>query len=259
MVIKDKVVVVTGGGNGIGRAMCRRFAAEEARGIVVADLDDERAIQLAREIGGLAVQCDVASESEMKRLVRRTIDTFGTIDLFCSNAGITTKGGLETSNDDWQRLWDVNMMSHLYAARAVIPGMLERGSGYLLQTASAAGLLTEIGSAAYSVTKHASVAFAEWLSVQYRGSGIGVSCLCPLGVDTDMLDEDDPIHQFLRLSAIQPEDVADAAVVGIAEERFLILPHPEVAEFFRFKADDYERWLRGMRRLQDKLTTRRAA
>ncbi len=254
MQIKDKVVVVTGGANGIGQALCQRFAAEGARGVVVADLDQQTARALAQEIGGLAVPCDVSVEGNVIDLVERTVDVFGPIDLFCSNAGITAKGGIETPDEDWQHIWEVNVLSLLYAARSVIPGMLERGSGYLLQTASGAGLLTEIGSAAYSVSKHASVALAEWLSIRYGASGIGVSCLCPLGVETDMLDKNDPIHEFLRLSAIRPEEVAEAVLRGLADERFLILPHPEVAEFLHYKTDDHERWLRGMRRLQEKLT-----
>jgi NAD(P)-dependent dehydrogenase (short-subunit alcohol dehydrogenase family) len=251
MKIQDKVVVVTGGANGIGRALCRRFAAEGARGVVVADLDTEGATTVAKEIDGLAITTNVSSEADIVRLVAQTIDAFGPIDLFCSNAGIFGEaGGAEVPNDAWQQIWDVNVMAHIYAARVVLPGMLARGAGYLLQIASAAGLLTQVGAAPYSVTKHAAVAFAEWLSITHGDAGIKVSCVCPLGVRTQMLlGHDGERESFLRAGALAPEDVAEAVVAGLAEERFLILPHPEVAEYFRRRADDNDRWLRGMRRL----------
>ncbi|MEZ6042305.1 MAG: SDR family oxidoreductase [Planctomycetaceae bacterium] len=190
----------------------------------------------------------------MQSLVRQAIEKFGRIDIFCSNAGITARDGLECSNKDWQRLWDVNVMSRMYAARAVVPHMLESGGGYLLHTASAAALLTEIGSAGYSVTKHADLAMAEWLSVCYGRQGIRVSCICPLGVYTDMLDDSDPIHRYLHLHALTADQVADSVVEGIRKEEFLILPQPEVAEFFQLKAEDRDRWIRGMQRLRQKLT-----
>jgi NAD(P)-dependent dehydrogenase (short-subunit alcohol dehydrogenase family) len=251
MRIQDKVVVVTGGAHGIGRALCRRFAAEQARSVVVADIDGEAAASVANEIGGLAVVTNVTSEVEIKRLVAQTIADLGPIDLFCSNAGIFgVTGGPEVPDEEWRQIWNVNVMAHIYAARAVLPGMLERGSGYLLQTASAAGLLTQVGAAPYSVTKHAAVAFAEWLAITYGAAGIRVSCLCPQGVRTRMLlGEDGNRESFLREGALEPDEVAAAVVAGIAEERFLILPHPQVAEYFRRKADDYDRWLRGMQRL----------
>jgi NAD(P)-dependent dehydrogenase (short-subunit alcohol dehydrogenase family) len=253
MRLSDRVAVVTGGGGGIGAALCRRFAAEGARGVVVADRDADAARSVAAEFGGLAVAADVAVEADVVRLVDLATAEFGPIDLFCSNAGIATTGGVETLDADWQRTWDVNVMAHVYAARAVLPGMLARGHGYLLQTASAAGLLTQLGSAPYAVTKHAAVALAEWLSVTHGAAGITVSCLCPLGVETDMLRRvEGGIGAMLRTDALTPEAVAEAVVAGLAEERFLILPHPQVAEYFRHKADDYERWLRGMRRLQEK-------
>ena len=184
------------------------------------------------------------------------LDEFGAIDLFCSNAGIGGgSGGIDTSDADWEHTWRVNVMAHVYAARAVLPGMLERGSGYLLQTASAAGLLTQIGSAPYAVTKHAAVAFAEWLAVTYGDRGIRVSCLCPQGVRTPMLDSASArVRGLLDESAIEPDAVADAVIAGLADERFLILPHPEVAEYVRRKAADHDRWLRGMRRLQERAT-----
>jgi NAD(P)-dependent dehydrogenase (short-subunit alcohol dehydrogenase family) len=255
MLLRDKVVVVTGGANGIGRALCRRFAAEGARAVIVADMDGAGAAQVAEEIGGLAVPTDVSVETDIARLVERAIAAYGQIDLFCSNAGILgTPGGAEVPNDDWQRIWDVNVMAHIYAARGVLPGMLARGDGYLLTTASAAGLLTFVDGAAYAVTKHAAVAFAEWLAIAHGDAGIKVSCLCPQGVRTKMLlGEDGTQEHFLLEGALEPEAVAEAVVHGLAAERFLILPHPEVAEYFRHKADDYDRWLRGMRRIRAKM------
>ncbi|HXU08450.1 MAG TPA: SDR family oxidoreductase [Blastocatellia bacterium] len=251
MKLTDKVAVVTGGANGIGRALCQRFAAEGARGVVVADLDGERAAALAREIGGIAVTTDVSREGDIVNLVARATKAYGAIDLFCSNAGIGTPGGVDEPNEVWQRIWEVNVMAHIYAARAVIPGMLARGEGYIVATASAAGLLAQIGSAPYSVTKHAAVAFAEWLSITHGDAGIRVSCLCPQGVNTDLLRRSaGGPGEFLRANALEPDAVAEAVVKAIDEERFLILPHPEVEEYFRRKATDYDRWLRGMRRLQ---------
>ena len=188
MNVRDKVVVVTGGGSGIGRALCRRFAIEGAKGIAVADLDETQARAVAAEIGALPVKTDVSIEADVQGLVERVTSELGPIDLFCSNAGIILNGGPETPDADWQRIWNVNVMSHVYAARAVLPAMQARGQGYLLQVASAAGLLTQIGSAPYSVTKHAAVGFAEWLSITYGAAGIKVSCVCPQGVRTPMLD-----------------------------------------------------------------------
>jgi NAD(P)-dependent dehydrogenase (short-subunit alcohol dehydrogenase family) len=249
--LREKVVVVTGGANGIGRALCRRFAAEGTRAVVVADLDAVAAETVADEIGGIAIGTDVARESDIARLVMQTVSDAGPIDLFCSNAGIAITGGEETPNAEWQRVWDVNLMAHVYAARHVLPAMVERGSGYLLQTVSAAGLLTHIQSATYAVTKHASLAFAEWLAVAYADRGIRVSALCPQGVRTDMLRRAaEQGRGFLVDGAIEPEQVADEVVKGLADERFLILPHPEVAEYFRRKATNYDRWLRGMARLR---------
>jgi NAD(P)-dependent dehydrogenase (short-subunit alcohol dehydrogenase family) len=251
MEVRGKVVVVTGGGSGIGAALCRRFAVEGARGIAVADLNESLARDVAAEFGGLAIKADVGVEGDVQQLVEQVTAKLGPIDLFCSNAGIILMGGSETPEAEWERIWQVNVMSHVYAARAVLPGMLARGSGYLLQTASAAGLLTQIGSAPYSVTKHAAVGYAEWLSITHAAAGIQVSCLCPQGVRTEMLHRSTGgIADHLRESAIEPEDVAEAVIAGLAAEQFLILPHPEVAEYFRHKADDYERWLRGMRRWQ---------
>jgi NAD(P)-dependent dehydrogenase (short-subunit alcohol dehydrogenase family) len=253
MKLTGKVVVVTGGGNGIGRALCRRFAAEGAKAVVVADLNAGTATQVADEIGGTAITADVSREADVVSLVTRTMAQHGGIDLFCSNAGIAVNGDEHTPDAEWARCWDVNVMAHVYAARAVIPHMLERGSGYLLQTVSAAGLLTHPQSATYAVTKHASLAFAEWLSMTYGDRGIIVSALCPQGVRTDMLrraEAEGTRRSFLLDSALEPEQVADDVVKGIEAERFLILPHPEVAEYVQRKATDHDRWLRGMRRLR---------
>ena len=253
MRLTDKVVVVTGGGNGIGRALCRRFALEGVKAVVVADVDGITAAQVADEIGGTAITCDVSREADVGALVSLTIARHGAIDLFCSNAGIAVNGDEHTPDAEWARCWDVNVMAHVYAARAVVPHMLERGGGYLLQTVSAAGLLTHPQSATYAVTKHASLAFAEWLSITYGDRGITVSALCPQGVRTDMLrraEAEGTRRSFLLDSAVEPEQVADDVVKGIEAERFLILPHPEVAEYVRRKAGDPDRWLRGMRRLR---------
>jgi NAD(P)-dependent dehydrogenase (short-subunit alcohol dehydrogenase family) len=253
MELKGCVAVVTGGASGIGRALCQRFAAEGARGIVVADLSESGAQAVATEVKGLAVACDVAVESQIVELVRRAEAAYGPIDLFVSNAGLATKGGAEAPDADWQLNWDVHVMSHVYAARAVLPGMIERGRGYLLNTASAAGLLTEMGSAPYSVTKHAAVAFAEWLSIQHHEAGIRVSCLCPMGVTTNMLTVDNPHVNYLKLTAVSPEHVAEECVKAIREERFMVLPHPEVKEFYVYRANDTDRWMNGMRRLNKKI------
>lgn len=257
MELRDKVVVVTGGASGIGAALCRRFAEEGAREVVVADLDADGATAVAGEIGGTAVATNVAVEADVKALAERTVAAHGPIDLFCSNAGIAIGGGVEVIDEEWQRIWDVNLMAHVYAARAVLPGMLARGEGYLLNTASAAGLLTNLGAAPYAVTKHAAVALAEWLAITHGDAGIKVSVLCPQGVRTPMLlggaDAGDEAAAMLLAGAIEPEDVATAVVEGLRAESFLILPHPEVAEYLRRKTDDYDRWLGGMRRLQARI------
>jgi len=243
-------VVVTGGGNGIGRALCRRFAAEGAQAVVVADLDGPAARQVALEIGCPDFCLDVSSEADIQMLVDETLKKYGRIDLFCSNAGIATEGDQCLPDREWQRIWEINVLAHIFAARAVLPSMLARKQGYLLQTVSAAGLLTSIGSAPYAVTKHAALALAEWLSITYGDSGIKVSALCPQGVKTKMLENAAGGESFLLEGALTAEEVADAVVKGLEAEQFLILPHPEVLEYFRRKAADYDRWLRGMRRLQ---------
>lgn len=242
--------MVTGGGNGIGRALARRFAAEGAKAVVVADIDQEAARQVANEIGGRGMSVDVSSEADVQKLVDETLKLHGRIDLFCSNAGIATEGDCTVSDREWQRIWEINVVAHIYAARAVLPGMLARKEGYLLQTVSAAGLLTSIGSAPYAVTKHAALALAEWLAITYGDQGIKVSVLCPQGVRTRMLEGAAGGESFLLEGAITAEQAADAVIQGLDAEQFLILPHPEVLDYLRRKTADYDRWLRGMRRLQ---------
>jgi len=253
MDIQGRVVVITGGANGIGRALCRAFAAANVRTVIVADLDEQGAKRVADEIKGVAIATNVGKESEVKRLVEQVSKQFGRIDVFCSNAGVGVQGGPDAPDSDWQRSWDVNVMAHIYAARAVLPQMLARKEGYLVQTVSAAGLLAQIGSAPYSVTKHAAMSFAEWLAITYGDQGIRVSALCPQGVRTNMLfNAEFGGGAFLLEGALEPEQVAADVIKAVTEERFLILPHPEVAKYFQNKANDYERWLRGMRKLQAK-------
>jgi len=248
MELRGSVVVVTGGGNGIGAALCRRFAAEGA-GVVVADLDGNAARAVASEIGGEGRTLDVTDQGAVAGLVADVVGERGRIDLYCSNAGIALGTGPETPDQDWRRIWDVNTMSHVLMARHVVPAMLEAGGGYLLGTISAAGLLNAMTSAPYGMTKAAALSFFEWLAIAY-GDRIRVSCLCPQGVRTRMLELDEGMGALLRESALTPEQVAGSVVAGLREERFLILPHPEVATYFERKASDYDRWLRGMRRLR---------
>src|SRR3954452_24813520 len=255
MDVRDGIVVVTGGGSGIGAARARRFAAEGARRVVVVDRDLAAAQVVADEVDGVAELVDVTDAAALNGLVDRTLAREGEIDLFCSNAGMATGAGLEDADGAWQRAFEVNVLAQVYAARAVVPGMLARGRGWLLNTASAAGLLTSPGDAPYAVTKHGSVALAEWLAVTYGGSGIGVSVLCPLGVATPLLM--DPLAAgaagaragAASAEIITAEQVAGAVVAGLAEERFLILPHPQVGTFWAQKASDPDRWLAGVRRL----------
>lgn len=258
MELRDKVVLVTGGANGIGRALCQRFVVEGVRGLAIVDREAKGSQELALELGPttIGLAADVAREADVVSAVRATEERFGPIDLLVSNAGIGTGGGVEAPNEAWQQIWEVNLMAHVYAARAVLPGMLARGEGYLLHTASAAGLLTNIGAAPYSVTKHAAVGLAEWLSITHGDQGIKVSCLCPQGVRTNMLlagADDAAGAVVLAQGAIEPEVVAEAVVQGLAAETFLILPHPEVLTHFQRKAGDYDRWLGGMRKLQRRI------
>ena len=244
MKLADKIVVVTGAAQGIGAALCVRFAQDGARAVVAADIKPAAGV----------VACDVSREDDVRRLIEETEEKFGPIDLFCSNAGIAVldpdwDNPGSASNDGWARSWAVNVMAHVYAARHLVPRMSARGGGYFLQTVSAAGLLSQIGSAPYSATKHAALGFAENLALTTRDRGIKVSVLCPQGVDTPMLrgitrgvpDGD---------GVLTPEAVADIVVAGLDAERFLILPHPEVTTYIRRKAGDYDRWLGGMARLR---------
>lgn len=256
MELRGRVVLVTGGANGIGRAICERIARESPAGMLVADRDECAAETVARETGAIAVRCDVGCEADIRAVVERARHEFGRVDVVISNAGVTIKGGFETPDEDWERLWRINLMAHVYLARATVPGMVERGEGTFVITASAAGLLTEIGSAAYSVTKHGAVAFAEWLSVHYRNRGLKVACLCPAGVATNFLDLEDPIHQFLHLSSVTPEHVADCVIDALRADRFLVLPHPEVGEFFSFKTQNYDRWLHNFAHVNTRLQKR---
>jgi NAD(P)-dependent dehydrogenase (short-subunit alcohol dehydrogenase family) len=243
--VQDAGVVVTGAGGGIGAALARRFAAEGAR-VVVNDLDAGRAKTVAEEIGGIAVPGDASAVVDEAREALG-----GTVDVYCANAGVGS-GGTEAAGEEvWARAWDVNVMAHVRAAHALLPGWLERGRGRFVSTVSAAGLLTMIGAAPYSVTKHGAYAFAEWLSLTYRHRGVKVHAICPQGVRTDMLTASGSAGDLvLTPTAIEPEDVADALFRGIEADRFLILPHPEVAEYYQARAAEPDRWLRGMNRLQ---------
>jgi NAD(P)-dependent dehydrogenase (short-subunit alcohol dehydrogenase family) len=259
MELAGKVAVVTGGASGIGRALCRRFALEGAS-VVVSDIDAPGAAAVAQETKGFAVPGDMSLEADVLALIDAARLSFDRIDLFCANAGILTGSrpegpavlGPDTPDDDWERMWRVNVLSHVYAARALVPVMLDQGGGYILVTASAAGLLTMLGNAPYSVTKHAAVAFAEWLAITYGDRGLRVSCLCPQLVRTEMLAAalQAAEQQNIAQGVIEAEEVAEAVVNGLRVEQFLILPHPEVADYFQRKASDYDRWLAGMRRLQ---------
>jgi NAD(P)-dependent dehydrogenase (short-subunit alcohol dehydrogenase family) len=250
MDVRDKTVVVTGAASGIGRALARRFAAEGAAHVVAADRDHDGALVVAEEIGGSAASTDVSREADIVELIDHTETTVGPIDLFCSNAGVLSIGGVEQPDEGWRRSLDINVMAHVWAARHLVPRMIDRGHGYLLNTASAAGLLIQIGSAPYTVTKHAAVGFAEWLSITYGEQGLGVSVLCPQAVETKMTTGIEGGGVAGVDGMLSPEAVADAVIDGLAEERFLILPHPEVAEYERRKVADRDRWIAGMRRLQ---------
>ena len=249
-----KVIVVTGAASGIGRALCLRFVREGAAGIVAADLNADGAAATAQEAGGISLQTDVTSAESVTMLVDATLKKYGRIDLFCSNAGVVTGRSETPAPGEWQKSWDVHVMAHVHAANAVLPHMLARGEGYLLHTASAAGLLSHIEAGPYAVTKHAAVAYAEWLSIVYGDRGIRVSCLCPQGVRTPMLmGADGARKSFLTDGSVSAEEVAQCVIDGLAKEQFLILPHPEVLDYLRRKTADYDRWLGGMRRQRTKL------
>jgi NAD(P)-dependent dehydrogenase (short-subunit alcohol dehydrogenase family) len=263
MEVTGRSVVITGAGSGIGRALARRMAIDGAM-VTVADLDADAArgtVAVVTATGGraLAVECDVRDEAQVQQLVQAATDAHGPVEIFCANAGVAIGGGPDVDDAAWGRAWETNVLAHVYAVRAVLPGMLERGEGYLVHTASAAGLLTQIGDLPYSVTKHAVVGLAEWLAITYGDAGIRVSCVCPQYVRTGMTTGGTTaaasrVVSETRMASVgtvlEPEEVADAVLDAMREERFLVLPHPEVLDYFGHKASDYERWLRGMRRLQ---------
>jgi NAD(P)-dependent dehydrogenase (short-subunit alcohol dehydrogenase family) len=252
-IISGAGVVVTGSGGGIGRAIARRLAADGAR-VVVNDLDPAAAHAVAAEIGGFAAPGDAGTERGVDELITAATGFLGEVDVYCSNAGTGAGTGPETPDDLWQRAWEVNTMAHVRAARALLPGWLARGSGTFVVTASAAGLLTMLGSAPYSVTKHAAVGFAEWLAATYAHRGLTVHCICPQGVRTDMLANSGRAGDVvLAAAAIEPERVADALVAALAAGSFLVLPHPEVHDYYVSRATDTDRWLRGMSRLQQRI------
>ena len=265
MELQDRVVVVTGGGSGIGESLCRAAHDAGARHVVAVDMRADEARRVADEIGGTGVGLDVRDEDAIRRLVETTENEHGPIDLFVSNAGYVTAAGLEDPNESIQNMWEVHCLAHIYAARAVLPSMIARGEGYLLNTASAAGLLTQIGSMSYSITKAAAVSLAEWLSISHHHQGIRVSVLCPQAVRTNIVanspdhrDTDDGPGDFEGGVAsgdgvLEPADVAQLCLDAIREERFLVLPHPEVATYVERKATDRDRWLAGMRRFQSAL------
>lgn len=262
MQIEGTVAIITGGGNGIGAAISRRLASQGVAGLLVADLDGAAAAAVADELAARGTPAvgrhvDVAEQAEIEAMVLAAEAAFGPVDLMVSNAGIGTNAGIDADPSMWQRSWDINVLAHVHAARALLPSMLERGAGAFVHTCSAAGLLTMLGDAPYAVTKHAAVAFAEWLSVTYGSRGIQVGALCPQGVETDLLRSGggSVAEQVVRLAGkvLRPDDVAAEVVTAVADGRFLILPHPEVADYVRHKATDVERWLGAMRGINDQL------
>jgi len=257
MNIRDKVIVVTGGANGIGRALCERFHAQGAHQIVVADIDARGAQDVAGAIAGLAMSCDVSKEQDIKRVIEETERSCGPIGLFCSNAGVffrdpDLENAASAPNETWMRAWAANVMAHVYAARALVPRMAARGGGHFLHTVSAAGLLSQIHSAVYSVTKHAALGFAESLAITHRDQGIKVSVLCPQGVETAMLRGGERSAAAVD-GVLTPAQVADAVMDGLAQDAFLILPHPQVARYMSSKIENYDRWIGGMAKLRRSL------
>lgn len=251
MELKDKIIVVTGAASGIGRAMCIRYAAEGARAVICVDRDEVGAQETAKQINSIAIKVDVADETQIKSMIDHVEAEVGPIDLFCSNAGISVAGGVEVPNDEWQRIWDINVMSHVWAARHLVPMMAARGGGYLLNTSSAAGLLNQVGSAPYGVTKHAAVGLAEWMAMTYGDQGIKVSVLCPQAVRTEMTRGHED-HVAAIDGMMEPDVVAEACVQTIRDETFLVLPHKEVIGYMKAKTENYDRWIGGMRKLNRK-------
>ncbi|MFI9778443.1 SDR family oxidoreductase [Streptomyces sp. NPDC051956] len=266
MQINGKVAIVTGAAGGIGAAIAQRLLEHDAQGVLLTDLDAGRLDATVKQLAGShgkrvgAVAGNAASTADLERIVDAAEERFGPVDLYFANAGVGGGAGLDASEDEWSRALDVNVMAHVRAAKLLVPRWMERGAGYFFSTASAAGLLTQIGSATYSVSKHGAVAFAEWLSVTYGDSGVRVSCLCPQGVETELLmagtRSDDPVERAAARAVLdsgellRPLDVADRVMEAVGDERFLVLPHPQVLDFYRHKGSDYDRWLRGMRRYQ---------
>lgn len=250
MELEGKVIVITGAGSGIGAAMARRFSQDKPAALVLADLDLDGVTRVAGEVDGTAMHADVALLADNRSLIEATEDRFGPIDLFCANAGIGAIGDEQAPEPEWDRMWRVNVMSHVHAAKLLMPGWLARGFGYFLATVSAAGLLTNLKAAQYSVTKHGALAFAEWLAVTYGDQGVRVSALCPQFVNTPLIAGSRSFQALGHGNTLEPSEVADTVVAGLAAERFLILPHPEVEQYFLNKATDYDRWIGGMRKLQ---------
>ena len=249
MQIQDKRVVVTGAASGIGKALCEAFNKAGAKSVVCVDMNIEGATETANDINGLAVQANVGKEADIINVIDKANEYSGGIDIFCSNAGIGgVPGFFEVEASDWQNIWDVNVQSHIFAAKHVLPQMIERGEGYLVNTSSAAGLLTQLGAAGYSVTKAAAVSFAEWIKITYGEKGIGVSCLCPQAVRTAMTAQGPGVAGVDGM--MEPDVVAQEVLKCISEEKFLVLPHTEVAEYVSRKGNDRDRWISGMQRLQ---------
>lgn len=254
MELKDKIIVVTGAASGIGRAMAIRFKAEGAKQVVAVDINIDGAEATAELIGGVAMSADVSKEEDIQRVIEATEDTIGPIDLFCSNAGVGMAESINSANKEWQMSWDINVMSHVYASRHLLPRMISRGGGYFLNTSSAAGLLNQIGGAAYGVTKHAAVGFGEWLAIHHQHQGIKVSMLCPQAVRTPMTDNDnDATAAAASNGMIEPEELCDTVVEGLRSETFMILPHPVVLDYMRNKTSNYDRWIGGMNKLMKKI------
>jgi NAD(P)-dependent dehydrogenase (short-subunit alcohol dehydrogenase family) len=252
--LKDKIIVVTGAASGIGRAMAIRFKAEGAKQVVAVDINIDGAEATAELIGGVAMSADVSKEEDIQRVIEATEETIGPIDLFCSNAGVGMAESINSANKEWQMSWDINVMSHVYASRHLLPRMISRGGGYFLNTSSAAGLLNQIGGAAYGVTKHAAVGFGEWLAIHHQHQGIKVSMLCPQAVRTPMTDNDnDATAAAASNGMIEPEELCDTVVEGLRSETFMILPHPVVLDYMRNKTNNYDRWIGGMNKLMKKI------
>ena len=260
MELANKIVVITGGGNGIGKALAERFAQERVKHLVVADIDMDAAEEVAHSVSGTALRVDVSSENEIENLLNVTENAVGPIDLFCSNAGIAGAEDPQAPNKAWQQIWEVNVMAHVYVVRHLVPRMISRGGGYLLNTCSAAGLLNQVGGAGYGVTKHAAVGFGEWVALTYAHQGIRVSLLCPQAVRTAMTmgeaAEDAGVKAAAKDGMMEPSDLAETTVHGLKDEKFLILPHPEVEKYMRRKTDDYDRWIAGMNRFHRSLLQR---